>query len=70
MGDIRDRNGHWFTINRNSTKYFHTTSNNKGNKLMGRETEATNINVFKRNLGMCQEKEDIERQRGRGEAGF
>lgn len=70
MGDIRDRNGPWFTINRNSTKYFHTKSNNKGNKLMGREIEATNINVFKRNLGMCQEKEDIERQRGRGEAGF
>lgn len=30
---------------------------------MGKKIGAKNINDFKRNLGMCQEKEDIERQR-------
>lgn len=70
MGDIRDRIGPWFTINRNSRKYFHTKSNYKGNKLMEREIEAKNINDFKRNLGMCQEKEDRKAKRKRGKAGF
>lgn len=53
-------------LNRNSTKYFHTKSNNEGNKLMGREIEAKNINDFKGNLGVCQEKEDIEKEREKG----